>query len=294
MKTPLFTGTCTAIVTPFDKDGVNLVEFDRLLDMQLDAHVSAIVICGTTGESATLSDEEKLLLISHAIGHVKGRCKIIAGTGSNDTNHAIHLARLASAYGADGLLVVTPYYNKTSQSGLVHHYTSIASAVSLPIIVYNVPSRTGLSVSLSTYQKLSQIANINGVKEASSDLPLISRILGTCGQDLNIWIGNDDQIVPAMALGARGVISTMSNVAPKQVVQMVNACLTGDYVTAARLQNEYMPLIDALFSHVNPLPVKEALKQMGYAVGDCRMPLYLEEEQLTALSATLNQVLPKS
>lgn len=294
MKTPLFTGTCTAIVTPFDKDGVNLGEFDRLLDMQLDAHVAAIVVCGTTGEAATLSDEEKLLLISHAISHVKGRCKIIAGTGSNDTNHAIHLAKLASAYGADGLLVVTPYYNKTSQSGLVHHYVSIAAAVNLPIIVYNVPSRTGLNVDLATYRKLAEIPNINGVKEASSNLPLLSKIFGTCGQDLHVWIGNDDQIVAAMALGAKGVISTMSNVAPKTVVQMVNACLTGDYVTAAQMQSDSMPLIEALFSQVNPLPVKEALKQMGYAVGDCRMPLFLEEEQMLNLSATLHQLLPRT
>lgn len=289
MKTPLFTGTCTAIVTPFDQDGIHLGEFDRLLDLQLDARVAAIVVCGTTGEAATLSDEEKLLLISHAISYVKGRCKIIAGTGSNDTNHAIHLSKMAAAYGADGLLIVTPYYNKTSQTGLVHHYKSIANAVPLPILVYNIPSRTGLNVSLSTYQQLAEIPNINGVKEASSDLPLLSKLFGKC--DLNVWIGNDDQIVAAMALGAKGVISTMSNIAPKTVVKMVNACLTGDYATAAKLQSDSMPLIEALFSQVNPLPVKEALKQMGYAVGDCRMPLYLDEEQKATLSTTLTQIL---
>lgn len=283
MKTPLFTGTCTAIVTPFTGSEVSLKEFDRLLDAQLDAGVSAIVVCGTTGEAATLSDEEKLLLISHAVTHVKGRCKIIAGTGSNDTAHAVHLSKMAQSYGADGLLVVTPYYNKTSQTGLLRHYAAISEAVSLPVIVYHIPSRTGLHIQLETYQALVELPNINGVKEASSDLPLVSRILAACGDRLNIWAGNDDQIVAMMSLGAKGVISTLSNVAPKTVVRMTNACLTSDYVTAARLQNESMALIDALFSQINPLPVKLALQQMGYAVGDCRLPLFLDDSQKQSL-----------
>ncbi len=293
MKTPLFTGVCTAIVTPFDKNGLNLPEFDRLLDMQLDAHVAAIAVCGTTGEASTLTDEEKLLLISHAVTYAKGRCKIIAGIGSNDTKHTVHLAKLAQAYGADGLLAVTPYYNKTSQAGLVQHYAALAQAVDLPIIVYNVPSRTGLDISFATYQKLAEIPNVNGVKEASSNLPMLSKLYGACAQTLNIWTGNDDQIVAAMALGAKGVISTMANVDPTAVVRMVNACLTGDYPAAARMQSDAMPLIDLLFSHVNPLPVKYALEQMGYAVGPCRMPLYLEEEQLTDLRSALLPLLPK-
>lgn len=294
MKTPLFTGTCTAIVTPFHNTEVSLAAFDRLLDAQLDAHVSAIAVCGTTGEAATLSDEEKLLLISHAVTRAAGRCKIIAGTGTNDTAHAVHMSRMAQAYGADGLLVVTPYYNKTSQTGLIRHYAAIADAVSLPIIVYNVPSRTGLNVSLDTYRALSQIPNINGVKEASSDLPLICRILAACGDELNIWAGNDDQIVAMMALGAKGVISTLSNVEPKTVVQMTNACLTADYVTASRLQTGSMALIDALFSQVNPLPVKLALEQLGFDVGKCRMPLFLEEEQTQQLREKFQALLSSS
>lgn len=291
MKTPLFTGTCTAIVTPFAQGAVNLKEFDRLLDKQLTARVAAIVVCGTTGEAATLSDEEKLLLISHAITYVRGRCKIIAGTGSNDTAHAVHLSKMAANYGADGLLVVTPYYNKTSQSGLLSHYAAVAEATDLPVIVYNVPSRTGLSITLSTYQAISRIPNINGVKEASSDLPLVSRLMDACGGELNIWAGNDDQIVAMMALGAKGVISTLSNICPEKVVQMTSACLTGDFTAAARLQNGSMALIDALFSEVNPLPVKQALRLMGYEVGPCRPPLYLDAETEAALVSRLQPLL---
>lgn len=291
MKTPLFTGACTALVTPFRDNEVCLPEFDRLLDFQLDAHISAIVVCGTTGEAATLSDEEKLLLISHAVNRVSGRCKVIAGTGSNDTQHTIHLSKRAQEYGADGLLVVTPYYNKTSQAGLIAHYTKLSEAVTLPVIVYNVPSRTGLNVSLPVYRKLAELPNINGVKEASGNIPLVSRLLDACGDQLNVWSGNDDQLVAMMAIGAKGVISTLSNVVPRSVVQMANACLTGDYVTAARLQNNNMALIDLLFSEVNPLPVKEGLKVLGYCVGSCRMPLYLEEEQREALAEKLKRLL---
>lgn len=273
MKSPLFTGVCTAIVTPFDGDNLNFPVFDQLIDRQLAARVSAITVCGTTGEAAAMSSDEKLLLIQHAVSYADHRCKIIAGTGSNYTKEAIRMSRMAEAYGADGLLVVTPYYNKTSQAGLIRHYEAIADSVSIPIIVYNVPSRTGMHITADTYEVLSRHPNINGVKEASSDLPLISRIRNRCGDDFNIWSGNDDTTVAMMALGAKGVISTSSNLIPKEFVKMCNACLSCDYTAGAKMQNDLMPIIDALFCEVNPMPIKTALRLCGYDVGPCRAPL---------------------
>lgn len=273
MKSPLFTGVCTAIVTPFDGDNLNFPVFDQLIDRQLAARVSAITVCGTTGEAAAMSSDEKLLLIQHAVSYADHRCKIIAGTGSNYTKEAIRMSRMAEAYGADGLLVVTPYYNKTSQAGLIRHYEAIADSVSIPIIVYNVPSRTGMHITADTYEVLSRHPNINGVKEASSDLPLISRIRNRCGDDFNIWSGNDDTTVAMMALGAKGVISTSSNLIPKEFVKMCNACLSCDYTSGAKMQNDLMPIIDALFCEVNPMPIKTALRLCGYDVGPCRAPL---------------------
>ena len=273
MKPPLFTGVCTAIVTPFDGDDINFSVFDQLIDRQLAARVSAITVCGTTGEAAAMSIDEKLMLIQHAISYADRRCKIIAGTGTNYTKDAIRMSRMAEAYGADGLLVVTPYYNKTSQTGLIRHYEAIADSVSIPIIVYNVPSRTGMHITADTYEVLSRHPNINGVKEASYDLPLISRIRNRCGDDFNIWSGNDDNTVAMMALGAKGVISTSSNLIPKEFVKMCNACLSCDYTTGAKMQNDLMPIIDALFCEVNPMPIKAALRLCGYDVGPCRAPL---------------------
>ncbi len=273
MKSPLFTGVCTAIVTPFDGDNLNFPVFDQLIDRQLAARVSAITVCGTTGEATAMSSDEKLLLIQHAVSYADHRCKIIAGTGSNYTKEAIRMSRMAEAYGADGLLVVTPYYNKTSQAGLIRHYEAIADSVSIPIIVYNVPSRTGMHITADTYEVLSRHPNINGVKEASSDLPLISRIRNRCGDNLNIWSGNDDTTVAMMALGAKGMISTSSNLIPKEFVKMCNACLSCDYTAGAKMQNDLMPIIDALFCEVNPMPIKAALRLCGYDVGPCRAPL---------------------
>lgn len=273
MKAPLFTGVCTAIVTPFDGDELNFPLLDRLIDRQLAARVSAITVCGTTGEAAAMTVDEKLMLIQHAISYTDHRCKIIAGTGTNYTKDAIRMSRMAEAYGADGLLVVTPYYNKTSQAGLIRHYEAIADSVNIPIIVYNVPSRTGMRITAETYEVLSRHPNINGVKEASYDLPLISRIRNRCGDDFNIWSGNDDTTVAMMALGAKGVISTTSNLIPKEFVQMCSACLSGDFAAAAKQQNDLMPIIDAMFCDVNPMPVKAALRLWGIDAGKCRAPL---------------------
>lgn len=273
MKTPLFTGACTAIVTPFADDSINFPVFDQLINRQLAARVSAITVCGTTGESAAMSSDEKLLLIQRAVSYTAHRCKIIAGTGSNHTKEAIRMSKMAEAYGADGLLVVTPYYNKTSQAGLIRHYEAIADSVNIPIIVYHVPSRTGMHISAETYEILSRHPNINGVKEAASDLPLVSRIMNRCGENLNVWSGNDDTTVAMMALGAKGVISTSANLVPKKFVRMCAACLSGDYSAAAKMQNDLMPLIDAMFCEVNPMPVKTALRLCGFDVGSCRAPL---------------------
>ncbi len=273
MKTPVFIGTCTALVTPFSADTINFSVLDQLIDRQLAARVSAIAVCGTTGESAAMSAEEKLMLIQHAVSYTDHRCKVIAGTGSNQTKEAIHMSRMAEAYGADGLLVVTPYYNKTSQAGLIRHYEAIADSVNIPVIVYHVPSRTGMRISAETYEILSRHPNINGAKEASGDLPLVSRIRDRCGDDLHIWSGNDDTTVAMMALGALGVISTTSNLIPKDFVKMCTACRSGDYTAAAKLQNSAMPLIDAMFCEVNPMPIKAALQACGLRVGPCRLPL---------------------
>lgn len=290
MKKPLFTGVCTALVTPFKGDSIDFSTFDRLIDRQLDAGVRALAVCGTTGEAAALSTEERMLLIQHAVSYVAGRAKVIAGTGTNCTADAVHMSRMAQAIGADGLLVVTPYYNKTSQAGLVRHYEAVANAVSIPIIVYNVPSRTGMKIEIGTYEALSKIGNINGVKEASSDLPLIARIRNRCGDGLNIWSGNDDTVCAMMALGAKGVISTTANLVPKLFAQMCNSCLNGDFREGGEIQNRLMPLIDAMFSDINPMPVKAALELAGFEVGPCRAPLWkIVEENEAKIAELLRQ-----
>lgn len=273
MKEPLFTGTCTALVTPFLDNKINYAMMEQLLQRQIDAGIKAVVIAGTTGESPTLSDEEKCDLFRYCKDYVKDHCLIIAGTGSNNTAHSIELSASAEKCGVDALLVVSPYYNKATPEGIYLHYLSICSSVSLPVIVYNVPGRTGLDIPVSVYQRLSQISNIAGVKEASSDITKIARIRNACGHNLPIWSGNDDQIVPAMALGALGVISVLSNLRPEQTALMCNAALSGDFHTASAQQCQMLPLINALFSEVNPIPVKAALKELGFDCGDCRLPL---------------------
>lgn len=273
MKTPFFTGTCTALVTPFLNGQVNYPMLDILLQRQIDAGLEAVVICGTTGESPTLTDREKLELFRRAKEFSGERIKIIAGTGSNNTAHTVELSIAAQEEGADGLLVVSPYYNKATPEGLFRHYLSIAHAVKIPVILYNVPSRTGVDIPVSVYKRLSGIPNIAGVKEASTEITKFLRIFAECGQNLTVWTGNDDMIVPAMALGAQGVISVLSNLFPGQVQAMTDACLDSDYETALLLQSQLLPLTEALFCEVNPIPVKAALKCFGLDCGGCRMPL---------------------
>lgn len=273
MKKPLFIGTCTALVTPFLDRRINYPMAQMLLRRQIDAGIRAVVLAGTTGEAPTLSDSEKLELFSRSKEYVKDECLIIAGTGSNSTAHAVALSRDAEAAGADALLVVSPYYNKATADGLVAHYMSIAHAVSIPIIIYNVPSRTGVDIPVSVYKRLSAISNIAGVKEASTDITKIARIRNACPPDFSIWTGNDDQTVPAISLGGQGVISVLSNILPEETDTMVQAALDGDLDTASSLQCDLLPLIDLLFCEVNPVPVKEALNIMGYDCGGYRLPL---------------------
>ena len=273
MKDPLFTGTCTALVTPFLNGQVNYPMMEQLLRRQLESGVRAIVIAGTTGESPTLSDAEKIEMFRRAKYYVGDRCQIIAGTGSNSTVHTIELSIAAQKVGADALLVVSPYYNKATPTGLVAHYTAVAEAVHLPIIIYNVPSRTGADIPVSVYKTLSSIPNICGIKEASTDISKALRIRAACGNALAVWSGNDEMTVPVMALGGHGVISVLSNVCHTETSAMTSAALAGDFETAASLQASLLPLTDALFCEVNPIPVKAAMKMIGFDCGECRLPL---------------------
>ena len=273
MENPLFSGTCTALVTPFEDDHVNFDMLACLLERQILAQIPAVVLCGTTGESATLSDAEKLDIFRFAKNTVGDRIKIICGTGSNHTAHAVQLSMAAEEAGADALLLVSPYYNKGNPQGLLEHFSTIAHAVNIPIILYNVPSRTGLDMPVSLYQQLSQIPNIIGVKEASTDIVKIARIRNACGEDFTVWCGNDDQAVPAIALGAKGVISVLSNLLPKETLEMTSAIYDGDLDTALDFHGKLLPVMDALFKEVNPIPVKEAMKLIGYDCGHCRLPL---------------------
>lgn len=272
MNNPLFTGACTALVTPFLGDQINFPLLQRLIRRQIDAGIHAIVICGTTGESPTLSDLEKLELFQKAKEYAGSDARIIAGTGSNSTRHAAALSRAAEATGIDALLVVTPYYNKATSEGLVEHYSTIAAGVSLPVIAYNVPSRTGVDIPVTVYRQLAAIPNLVGVKEAASDITKITKIKSSC-PDFSVWSGNDEQIVPVMALGGSGVISVLSNVLPVETQALCKAALDGDFDTASSLQQRLNPLVEALFCEVNPIPVKAAMKMIGYDCGECRLPL---------------------
>lgn len=273
MNKPLFTGACTALVTPFLNGKVNYPMLEQLLKRQMEAGIRAVVICGTTGESPTLCDAEKLEMFRRAKRYVGDNCLIIAGTGSNCTEHAAALSKAAEDMGADALLVVSPYYNKATEEGLVAHYSAIAGAVHIPVIAYNVPSRTGVDIPVSVYQCLSLIPNMAGVKEASTSISKIAKILAGCPKDFVVWSGNDDQAAAVMALGGQGVISVLSNVMPVETQAMAQAALDGDFDTAADLQLQMIPLIELLFSEVNPIPVKAAMKLIGYDCGECRLPL---------------------
>ena len=283
MNHPFYTGVCTALVTPFLKDSVNYPMLEQLLRRQYDAGIRAVVICGTTGESATLTDEEKLTMFRYAKKSGPEDLRIIAGTGSNSTVHAIALSQAAQDAGADALLVVSPYYNKATPEGLYLHYAAIASSVQIPVILYNVPSRTGVDIPVEVYRRLSQIPNIAGVKEASSDIRKIARIRSQCPDHFTVWCGNDDLAVAAMALGAKGLISVVSNIEPEITGSMIGAALDGDFDTATALQLSLLPLIDALFQEVNPIPVKAAMAMIGYDCGSCRMPLCSPSEETSAL-----------
>ncbi len=279
MKKPIFRGAGVAIITPYTEDGINFDELGRIIDDQIENHTDAIIITGTTGESATMSDEEHRAAIKFAVDHVKGRIPVIAGTGSNETSYAVELSKYAESVGADALLVVTPYYNKCTQKGLIAHYTAIADAVNIPIILYDVPSRTGVAIATSTYVELAKHPNIVAVKEANGDLSKILRLRAAVGDELVIYSGNDDQIVPILSLGGQGVISVLSNVAPQQTHDMCQAFFDGDTKKAEKLQVEYADLIDALFCEVNPIPVKVAMRKLGYNAGPLRMPLSEMEPQ---------------
>ncbi|ERL05210.1 4-hydroxy-tetrahydrodipicolinate synthase [Mitsuokella sp. oral taxon 131] len=273
MKKPLFRGAGIAIITPFTENGINFDELGRIIDDQIKEGTDAIIITGTTGESATMSDEEHRAAIQYAVERTAHRIPVIAGTGSNETHYAIALSQYAESVGVDGLLVVTPYYNKCTQKGLIAHYKAIAESVHSPIFLYDVPSRTGVGIQIDTYVELAKVPNIVAVKEANGDLSKILRLRAACGDDLMVYSGNDDQIVPILSLGGQGVISVLSNVAPKVTHDMCQFYFDGNVKEATRLQIEYADLIDALFCEVNPIPVKVAMRKMGYNVGPLRMPL---------------------
>ena len=289
MKRRIFTGLCTALVTPFSEDGIDFSVLEQLIEGQIEAGTEAIVLAGTTGESPTLTHDEKLALFREGVRIASGRCKIIAGSGSNCTKAAIDLSREAEQIGVDGLLVVTPYYNKATQPGLVKHYSAICNAVSIPVIAYNVPSRTGVDISVDTCKTLAQIPNLAGIKEACGDISKVGRILS--GTKLAVWSGNDDQTVPVMALGGAGVISVASNVIPRQMHGLTRAALEGDFVKAAALQRRFQKLMDLLFCQVNPIPVKAAMRMIGMECGECRMPLdELTRENVQNLQLCLDEL----
>lgn len=291
MKPIIFTGAAVAIATPMNSDGsINFDELGRLIDFNIENGTDAIVICGTTGESATMTDEEHVECIRYAVEKTAKRVPVIAGTGSNHTEYAVNLSKTAEKLGADALLCVTPYYNKTSQAGLEAHFAAIASAVELPIILYNVPSRTGVNITPETCRKLSRIPNIVAVKEASGNISQIARIAQLCGSDLVIYSGNDDQVLPIMALGGKGVISVLSNCMPKETHDICSLCLEEKYDEARRLFLSVLDMANALFCDVNPIPVKYALNLMGFKAGPCRMPLV---EMSDADKAALRAVMEK-
>ncbi len=274
MKKVLFTGAAVALVTPFNEDGsINYGKLEELIDYQIENSTDAIVICATTGESPTLDHEEHSEAIRRCVEHVAGRVPVIAGTGSNDTAYAVKLSNAAEKAGVDGLLMVTPYYNKTSQAGLIEHFNFVADRVSTPIILYNVPSRTGLNIKPETYLELSKHKNIVATKEANGDISALAQTRRLCGDELTLYTGNDDQITAFMSLGAKGVVSVLSNVAPKAAHDIVYKYLNGDVKGSAELQLKYLDLCNDLFADVNPIPVKEAMNMMGMDVGPCRLPL---------------------
>ncbi|NLO47394.1 MAG: 4-hydroxy-tetrahydrodipicolinate synthase [Clostridiales bacterium] len=273
MKKPLFTGSSVAIVTPFKDGKVNFKKLGELIDFQITGGTASIVICGTTGESATQTLEEHADTVDFCIRHVNGRVPVIAGAGSNDTEAALYLCRSAEKSGADGLLVVTPYYNKATQKGLIRHYNYLADRVNIPIILYNVPGRTGIGFTVDTYYELSKHPNIIGVKEASADINLVTKTMALCGDELYFWSGDDSFGLPCMALGGKGIISVLANFLPRVMADLCDYCLSGDFENARKLNMQYIDLMSAMFYEVNPIPVKTAMNLLGMDVGELRMPL---------------------
>lgn len=294
MKKTIFTGAGVAIITPMNADGsINFDKLGELIDWQINEGTDAIIICGTTGESSTMTDEEHIEAIKYAIDRVNHRVPVIAGTGSNHTEYAVNLSKKAEELGADALLLVTPYYNKTSQKGLIVHYTAIANAVNIPIILYNVPSRTGVNITPETLKELSKVENIVAVKEASGNISQIARVAALCGDDLDIYSGNDDQILPIISIGGKGVISVLSNVMPKETHEIAQLCLENKYPEAQAKMNGLLEFANAsgLFCDVNPIPVKEALNLMGWEVGECRLPLVsMDEAKVAMLKAKMTEL----
>ncbi len=290
VKTPLFKGSCTAIVTPFSEQGIDYARLEQSLDFQFENGTSAIVVNGTTGENATLLSNERDELVRFTVNHVRGRMKVIAGIGGNNTLNALKSAENAKAAGADGVLMVTPYYNKSSQTGLIKHFTYVADRVDLPLILYNVPSRTGIGIQASTYYELSKHPNINGAKEASGDITLAVETRSLCGDNLFLWSGNDDNTISLMALGALGVISVASNILPGVVAKLCSLCLAEDFSGATELYRKYARLFAALFIEVNPMPVKAAMKLLEMDTGILRLPLTdISEEHLAYLLKVMRE-----
>lgn len=289
-KKTVFTGAGVAIVTPFNDSGIDYDAFSGIIEYQLANKTDAIIVCGTTGESSTMPDEEHLAAIKFAVDTVAGRVPVIAGAGSNDTKHGVELCKAAEKLGADGLLLVTPYYNKTSQRGLYEHYKAMAEAVNIPIILYNVPSRTGLNIDIKTLKKLAQIDNIVAIKEASGNISYATQVAAEC-PELDMYSGNDDMIVPIMSLGGKGVISVLSNVMPAETHDICEKYLNGDVKGSLELQLKLLKLVKALFIEVNPIPVKTAMNLMGMKAGKLRMPLYdMEEQNLEFLREAMAEV----
>lgn len=291
MKNPIFTGAAVAIITPMKDDGsVNYDEFGRFIDFQIENGTDAIVVCGTTGESSTLKVVEHNQAIKWCVEYVNHRVPVIAGTGSNSTACAIEISQEACGNGADALLLVTPYYNKTSQRGLIAHYTAIHDATNLPIILYNVPSRTGLNIAPETAYELSKLPRINGIKEASGNLEQVEKIRELCGDELNIWSGNDDQIYDLMERGGKGVISVLSNICPQETHDIVQKYLDGDKAGSKAMMDKYMKLAKAMFVDVNPIPVKEAVSLIGFNAGPCRLPLIeMDDKNKTYVKETMKE-----
>lgn len=291
MKTPLFKGSCTAIITPFTKDGIDYKRLGELLDRQVDGGTKAIVVAGTTGESAALEIHEYTALVDFCVKYVSGRMKVLAGIGGNNPYHCIEKSKLATDAGVDGVLATTPYYNKTSRRGLVEYFKTIADNVEKPLILYNVPTRTGIGMELDTYEKLAWHPNINGVKEASSDFTLISRLISLLGDDLYVWSGNDDNTVAMMSLGAIGVVSVASNIIPRVVSNLCDLCLGNDFAAAAALNRKYTEFFSKLFIETNPIPIKAAMSRLGMDSGMLRLPLVdISEESRLKLYECMDKI----